>query len=115
MGGSGLTFSGEMRGTIPFMPPEQMTDFKTVKPSADLYATAATLYYLIAGTYIFDAEEGSDDMIQMLLDHKIVPLQARRPDIPLALASLIHSSLSKNPEDRMPTATAMRNALKTFT
>lgn len=115
MGGSGLTFSGEMRGTIPFMPPEQMTDFKTVKPSADLYATAATLYYLIAGTYIFDAEEGSEDMIQMLLDHKIVPLQARRPDIPSALASLIHSSLSKNPEDRMPTATAMRNALKAFT
>ena len=33
IGLSGLTFSGEMRGTIPFMPPEQMLDFKTVTPS----------------------------------------------------------------------------------
>ena len=32
LGLSGLTFSGEMRGTIPFMPPEQMLDFKTVLP-----------------------------------------------------------------------------------
>src|SRR5438309_4729682 len=28
IGLSGLTFSGEMRGTIPFMPPEQMLDFR---------------------------------------------------------------------------------------
>ena len=32
LGLSGLTFSGEMRGTVPFMPPEQMLDFKTVAP-----------------------------------------------------------------------------------
>ena len=43
LGLSGLTFSGEMRGTIPFMPPEQMLDFKAVKPIGDLYSTAATL------------------------------------------------------------------------
>ena len=47
VGLSGLTFSGEMRGTVPFMPPEQMLDFKTVTPLADLYATAATLYYML--------------------------------------------------------------------
>jgi len=41
LGLSGLTFSGEMRGTVPFMPPEQMLDFKTVLPSGDLYSTAA--------------------------------------------------------------------------
>lgn len=114
LGVSGLTFSGEMRGTIPFMPPEQMIDFKTVKPSADLYATAATLYYLLAGTYIFDAEDASEDMIQMLLDHKIVPLARRRPDVPVALAELIQKCLSKDPADRLPTAIAMRNALKAF-
>lgn len=114
LGVSGLTFSGEMRGTIPFMPPEQMIDFKTVTPSADLYATAATLYYLIAGTYIFDAEDGSDDMIQMLLDHKIVPLVNRRSDVPQGLSDLILKCLSRDPIDRLPTASAMRNALKAY-
>lgn len=115
MGVSGLTFSGEMRGTIPFMPPEQMIDFKTVKPSADLYACAATLYYLVAGTYVFDSQDDSDDMIQLLLDHRIVPLADRRGDVPQALSDLVSKCLAKNPEDRLPTAAAMRNALKAFT
>lgn len=114
MGASGLTFSGEMRGTIPFMPPEQMIDFKTVKPSGDLYSTAATLYYLIAGTYVFDSNDASEDMIQMLLDHKVVPLSRRRCDVPHELSDLVSKCLARNSEDRLPTASAMRNALKPF-
>lgn len=114
MGASGLTFSGEMRGTIPFMPPEQMIDFKTVKPSGDLYSTAATLYYLIAGTYVFDSDDPSDDMIQMLLDHHVVPLSNRRSDVPQELSDLVLKCLARNPDDRFPTASAMRNALKPF-
>ena len=81
IGLSGLTFSGEMRGTIPFMPPEQMLDFKKVQPSGDLYSTAATLYYLLAGQYIYDQPaEGGGDLIRMLLEEKPVPIstQARR-------------------------------------
>jgi eukaryotic-like serine/threonine-protein kinase len=50
----GLTFSGEMGGTVPFMPPERMLDFKTVTPVVDLYATAATLYYLLTCKYIYE-------------------------------------------------------------
>jgi serine/threonine-protein kinase len=114
MGLSNLTFSGEMRGTIPFMPPEQMIDFKTVKPSADLYATAATLYFLISGTYVFDSDDSSPDMIQLLMDHKIVPLADRRGDVPEELSELIQQCLARDPADRLPTATAMRNALKAF-
>ncbi len=114
LGGSGLTFSGEMRGTIPFMPPEQMIDFKTVKPSADLYASAATLYYLISGTFVFEADSDTEDMIQMLLDHRIVPLSRRRPDVPEGLSQLLDRCLAREPEDRLPTASAMRAALKAF-
>lgn len=114
MGFSNLTFSGEMRGTIPFMPPEQMIDFKTVKPSADLYATAATIYFLISGTYVFESEDSAPDMIQLLLDHKIVPLADRRDDVRPELSQLIEQCLARDPADRLPTATAMRNALKAF-
>jgi serine/threonine-protein kinase len=96
------------------MPPEQMIDFKTVKPSADLYATAATLYFLISGTYVFDSDDSSPDMIQLLMDHKIVPLADRRGDVPEELSELIQQCLARDPADRLPTATAMRNALKAF-
>jgi serine/threonine-protein kinase len=114
VGLSGLTFSGEMRGTIPFMPPEQMTDFKTVRPQADLYATAATLYFLLTAKYIYDEPEGGGDLIKMLLEDQPIPIQQRRPDVPDGLAAVIGKCLSRDPERRYPDAIAMRKALKPF-
>ena len=112
VGLSGLTFSGEMRGTIPFMPPEQMTDFRTVRPQADLYATAATLYFLLTAKFIYDEPAGGDDLIKMLLEEHPIPILERRPDVPAGLAAVIGKCLSRDPEQRFPDATAMRKALK---
>ncbi len=113
VGLSGLTFSGEMRGTVPFMPPEQMLDFKTVTPLADLYATAATIYYLLTCSYVYDEPEGGD-LIRMLLEEPPVPIRQRRKDISPALAAVIERCLARDPEERYPNAGAMRDALKPF-
>lgn len=114
LGLSALTFSGEMRGTIPFMPPEQMLDFKTVLPSGDLYATAATLYFLISGQYIYDQTGDGVDPIKLLLEERPVPIRARRPDVPPSLERLLEKCLAREPADRYPTASAMRQALRAF-
>ncbi|APW61075.1 FHA domain-containing serine/threonine-protein kinase [Paludisphaera borealis] len=114
VGLSGLTFSGEMRGTVPFMPPEQMRDFKTVTPLADLYATAATLYYLLTCQYIYDEPAGGGDLIRMLLEEEPVPVRSRRPDIPVGLATVISKCLTREPSERYPDASSMRRALKPF-
>jgi hypothetical protein len=115
LGLSGLTFSGEMRGTVPFMPPEQMLDFKTVTPSGDLYATAATLYYLIAGEFIYDQLGGDGgDLIRVLLEEPPVPIQKRRADVPNGLAAVLQKCLARDPKDRYPTAAALRQALRPF-
>jgi pSer/pThr/pTyr-binding forkhead associated (FHA) protein len=114
LGLSGLTFSGEMRGTVPFMPPEQMLDFKTVLPSGDLYATAATLYYLLTSQFIYDQVTDGGDLIRTLLEEAPVPVQTRRSDIPNNLAAVLEKCLARDPKDRYPTATAMRQALRPF-
>jgi serine/threonine-protein kinase len=114
LGLSGLTFSGEMRGTVPFMPPEQMLDFKTVLPSGDLYATAATLYYLLSCQFIYDQVGEGGDLIRALLEEQPVPIRARRPDISPSLAVVLEKCLSRDPNDRYPTAAAMRLALRPF-
>ena len=110
----GLTFSGEMRGTVPFMPPEQILDFKAVLPSGDLYATAATLYYLLTAQFLFDGMSEGGDLIRNLLEESPVPIQERRPDIPDALAAVLEKCLARDPNARYPTATAMRQALRPF-
>ena len=114
IGLAGLTFSGEMRGTIPFMPPEQMLDIKTVLPSGDLYATAATLYYLITGTFIYDQVGEGGDLIRKLLEEAPVPIQSRRPEVPTGLARVLERCLARDPLDRYPTASELRNALRAF-
>jgi serine/threonine-protein kinase len=114
VGLSGLTFSGEMRGTVPFMPPEQMLDFKTVTPLADLYATAATLYYLLTCRYIYDEPAGGGDLIRMLLEEHPVPVRKRRADIPTPLAAVIEKCLARDANERYPDAASMRRALKPF-
>ncbi len=114
VGLSGLTFSGEMRGTVPFMPPEQMLDFKTVTPLADLYATAATLYYLLTCQYVYDEGAAGGDLIRMLLEESPVPIRDRRPDVPAALAEVIRKCLARDPKERFPDAASMRKAIKPF-
>ena len=114
VGLSGLTFSGEMRGTVPFMPPEQMLDFKTVTPLADLYATAATLYYMLTCKYIYDEPAGGGDLIRMLLEEQPVPIRTRRPDVPQPLATVIEQCLARDPKERLTDANSMRRALKPF-
>jgi len=114
LGLSGLTFSGEMRGTIPFMPPEQMLDFKTVTPSGDLYATAATLYYLLTSRFLYDQVAEGGDLIRTLLEEPPVPIRRRRPETPPALAAVLERGLARDPADRYPTAAALRQALRPF-
>jgi serine/threonine-protein kinase len=114
VGLSGLTFSGEMRGTIPFMPPEQMLDFKTVTPLADLFATAATFYYLLTCKYIYDVPVAGGDLIRMLLEEQAIPIRRRRHDIPPGLAAVIEKCLARDPKERFTNATSMRRALTPF-
>ena len=103
-----------MRGTVPFMPPEQMLDFKTVLPSGDLYSTAATLYYLLTSQFIYDQVAEGGDLIRTLLEESPVPVRGRRPDVPAALAKVLEKCLARDPNDRYPTAVAMRQALRPF-
>lgn len=114
VGLTGLTFSGEMRGTIPFMPPEQILDFKKVQPSGDLYATAATLYYLLTGCFIYDQDAEGGDLIRTLLEESPVPIEERRGDLPKGLIEMMRKCLARDPADRFPDATTMRYALRAF-
>jgi serine/threonine-protein kinase len=96
------------------MPPEQMLDFKTVTPLADLYATAATLYYLLTCQYIYDEPSGGGDLIRMLLEEPSIPIRNRRPEVPEALGAVIEKCLARDPKARYPDASTMRRALKPF-
>src|SRR5262249_12431416 len=64
---SGLTFTGHTGGTYGFMAPEQITDFRGVKPAADQYAAAAMLYYLLTGKRLYDFPSEVQRQLLMIL------------------------------------------------
>src|SRR5262249_39982666 len=108
---SGLTLTGEVGGTPAFMPPEQVTHYRQVKPAADPYAPAATLYYLLTGKYAFDFPPDTGSRLVKLLTESPVPLLERRPDIPAGLAEVVHRAMAREPADRYPDLSAFRAAL----
>ena len=109
----GLTLRGDVGGTIAFMAPEQVTDFRGSGPSVDLYAAGATLYHLLTGHLVYDLPRTLPAQLAMLLGEPPVPIRARRPDLPAALAEMIGGSLSREPRRpvRPIDANAMREAL----
>ena len=112
---SGLSVTGQVGGTLAFMPPEQITHFREVKPPADIYAVGATLYHLLTSERLFEVQGRTDQIVSRILFDEPVPIRSRRPELPEEFAAIIHRALAKAPDDRFADAAAMRAALTPFT
>lgn len=112
-GMSGVTMAGEMAGTLAYMPPEQLRNFRDVKPQSDIYAVGMTAYSLLTGFLALDlSKNGSvNDTIRAIFEQTPIPLQQRAPHIPQAVCEIINRALAKDPSQRWQSAGAMRNAL----
>ncbi len=114
-GFTGLTHQGDVGGSVGFISPDHIRDFREVKEPADIYSAGATLYYLLTGRYPFlDFDPNRTNAYAMILEHPPVPLRVHRPDAPEALDRILRKSLEKQPRDRWKSAAAMAQALRPF-
>lgn len=113
-GMSGVTMAGEMAGTLAYMPPEQLRNFRDVKPQSDIYAVGMTAYSLLSGSLALDLTSRSNvnDTIRAIFEQPPVPLRQRMPHLPELVCQIIDRALAKNPAQRWQTAGAMLNALQ---
>ena len=109
-----MTLTGNIGGTVQFMPREQITNYREAKPTADFYAARATLYNLLTGRFIFELEASKRHHLMMVLEDDPISIQSRRKSIPPGLAEAIHRSLLKEPAARFADAKAMQTALAPF-
>jgi serine/threonine-protein kinase len=112
-GMSGVTMVGDVAGTIAYMPPEQVRDFKEVRPPSDIYALGMTAYSLLTGANALDISPnaGISETVKAIFEKPIIPIAARRPDVPLKVTAVIETALAKQAELRWATAGEMREAL----
>ena len=111
---SGLSNEGEFGGTLRFMPPEQMTDYRNVTPASDQFSAAAALYHLLTGHFIHELDARGRVPVVSVLDGEAVPIRERRPELPEELAEVIHRALERNPERRFASVVEFSEALEPF-
>ncbi|HEX8370980.1 MAG TPA: FHA domain-containing serine/threonine-protein kinase [Pyrinomonadaceae bacterium] len=112
-GMSGVTMVGDVAGTIAYMPPEQIRDFKDVQPPSDIYAMGMTAYTLLTGTHALDLSPraGIAETVKAIFEKPFVPLIIRNSQLAPRLAEVIEKAISKEPHQRWRTAGEMREAL----
>ncbi len=110
--GADLTKTGTFLGTLLYASPEQIkgerADFRT-----DVYAVAATLYYLLAGQAPFQAKDPAATLARTISDPP-TPLRSLRPEVSPALVKAILRGLERNPDRRWRSLDDFRAALMRF-
>jgi hypothetical protein len=109
-GFSGMTVTGTIIGSFPFMPREQVLDFKRFEPVSDVWAMGATCYNILTGQVPRNQRRGQDPL-EMILNNEIIPLRKRDAQIPIPVAEVIDRALATNIRDRYQTAREFHSAL----
>jgi eukaryotic-like serine/threonine-protein kinase len=105
------TTAGVVVGTPMYMAPEQAAADPAVDHRADLYALGLVAYELLTGAPPFEGKTPQAIMAAHVAQVP-EPVQARRPDAPDWLATLIARLLAKEPSERPPSAKATLEALE---
>ncbi|MCA9047409.1 MAG: protein kinase [Planctomycetaceae bacterium] len=112
-GMSAMTEDNQTRGTIAYMPPEQLLDARYAKPACDIFAAGICLYRFLTGRLPYETANGPG-LVICVQDHRLIPIIDVLPECPQPLAEVISHAVNRRPEDR-PTAAEMQAALKSFT
>jgi hypothetical protein len=100
-------------GTPAYMAPEQLAGDSAADHRIDIYAVGLLAYELLNGRSPF-AANSPQRVLAAVLTQDPLPLINVRPDIPTPLSDLVMQCLSKEPDQRPPTAKALLDQLDIF-
>jgi serine/threonine protein kinase len=101
---------GPIFGTPHFISPEQAQGME-VGHAADRYSLGATFYRILAGRNPFQGEQVQDIIRQQIQDDP-TPLRELAPEVPAAVAGVIHRLMKKNPDERYASAAELVEELE---
>jgi serine/threonine protein kinase len=105
-----LTRAGMVMGTPFYMSPEQARGDRDLDARLDLYGCGVLLYEALTGKRPFEAKS-YNVLLWQILTKAARPARELRPEIPPAIARVIETAMSRNRDDRFPSATSFIHAL----
>lgn len=96
------TQSGDIKGTIAYMSPEQLRR-RELDRRADVFAAGAVLYEMLAGERLFRGRDEADILIGVLAD-EIPSVCAKSPDLSGDIDSVVSRALARERDERFSTA-----------
>jgi eukaryotic-like serine/threonine-protein kinase len=97
-----LTATGDVPGTLAYVPPERLVHGESGGPPADIWAVGVLLWESLAGWHPF--WNGSLLETAKRIESGATPLAQVRPDLPKPLTALIDRMLALDPAARPPAA-----------
>jgi serine/threonine-protein kinase len=106
------TEAGQVKGTFPYMAPEQMTA-AVVDRRVDVWALGAVLWELLTLQRLFLRDTDVNTMYAVL-SGEIRPPSDHRSDVPAELDEIVLKALQRSPDERWQSARQMGKALRRF-
>ncbi|MCB9658532.1 MAG: protein kinase [Sandaracinaceae bacterium] len=105
-----LTGTNVAMGTPYYMSPEQIRSAADVGIEADIYSLGVIAYEALAGVLPFVGDSVAAIILKVGME-KEAPIQTHCPDLPAHVANAVHRALSKDAQQRFPSAGAFYAAL----
>ena len=112
--GATLTGAGVAIGTPAFMSPEQAAGEREIDGRSDVYSLGVVAFQMLTGELPFNAPTVAGILMKQITE-PAPDLRLRRPDVPEDLALAVSRCLEKDPENRWPSADALRRSLESRT
>ncbi len=110
---SGLTETGDIVGTSQYLSPEQASGHRHVSENSDQYSLGVVMYECVTqrtpqqGEVIYT-------LLRNVTEGRHVRPSSLRPDLPVALESVIERAMQVRPDDRFPSVYELGRALFPF-
>ncbi len=113
-GGGTLTGTGVAIGTPAYMSPEQASGEREIDSRSDIYSLGVVGFEMLTGDIPFKAPTVAGILLKQVSE-PVPEVVSMREDCPDELASTVMRCLDKDPQNRWPTADALRRALESRT
>jgi len=109
---SAKTRAGRVAGTPAYMAPEQARgEIDVIDARTDVYALGAILYQVLSGRAPYEGASGRDVWMQVVAGP---PQALALPQLPEELVQACQRAMSREPDDRYPSADAFADALQSW-